>query len=150
MIKYPVTYTNWDDETVTETLRFHLSQPDMVDLNNQFEDEGGFTKHAEAVLSTKSSAALTELYKTMLLKAYGELQDDGTHFVKSPELSKAFTSTAAYAQLFYELLTDEANAQNFFTQILPKDLAEKVSIEMQKQAAALPTNPDLPPLPTAL
>jgi len=60
-------------------------------------------------------------------KAYGEKSADGRRFIKSPELSKAFTETEAYVQIYMELAGNPDAAAAFFNAIIPKDNPPPVS-----------------------
>jgi hypothetical protein len=56
----------------------------------------------------------------LVLQAYGEKSPDGRRFVKSEEISKAFSETTAYSDLFMELATDANVAAQFINDIIPK------------------------------
>ena len=61
------------------------------------------------------------------LKSYGEKSADGRRFVKSEELSKEFTQTNAYSQLFMKLATDDKAAVAFINGIIPESMRERVA-----------------------
>ena len=67
--------------------------------------------------------------------AYGEKSPDGRQFNKSDDISKAFEATAAYDQLFYEMLTDTDKAIEFIKGILPVDVSKEIEKEVNKVAA---------------
>ena len=46
---------------------------------------------------------------------------DGKRIIKSQELSKAFSETEAYSELFMELASDADAATAFITGVLPKE-----------------------------
>ena len=71
------------------------------------------------------------------MKAYGEKSPDGKRFIKSPELSEAFSQTEAYSELFMELASDSDAASKFVNGIIPADMVK--AAEKQQQQAALPT-----------
>lgn len=52
-------------------------------------------------------------------KSYGEKSPDGKRFVKSEELSTAFSQTEAYSQLYMELATDADKAAEFINGVIP-------------------------------
>jgi hypothetical protein len=51
--------------------------------------------------------------------SYGKKSDDGRRFIKSPELSKEFTETEAFSELFMELAGDADAAAAFVNGIVP-------------------------------
>ena len=55
----------------------------------------------------------------IILKAYGEKSADGRRFVKSKELSEAFSQTGAYDTLFLELVSDANAAAAFVNAVIP-------------------------------
>ena len=65
-----------------------------------------------------------ELFKQIVLKAYGEKSEDGKRFVKSKEIAEAFSQTEAYSEIFMELAMDEKAAAEFVNGILPANLTK--------------------------
>ena len=59
-------------------------------------------------------------FKDLVLKSYGEKSADGKRFIKTPEISEAFSQTEAYSVLFMELATDADAAAAFVNGIIPK------------------------------
>ena len=46
------------------------------------------------------------IFKDLILKAYGEKSADGRRFIKSKELSEAFSQTEAYSILYMNLIVN--------------------------------------------
>jgi len=65
-------------------------------------------------------------FKDLVLLSYGKKSDDGKRFVKSKEISKEFSETPAYSDLFMELASDAEKAAEFVNGLIPKDLAKEV------------------------
>lgn len=59
------------------------------------------------------------IFKGIVLKAYGEKSDDGKRFIKSEELSEAFSQTEAYSVLFMSLMESETEMAAFINGIMP-------------------------------
>ena len=59
------------------------------------------------------------LSKRSFLKLTVKKSPDGKRFIKSEELSTAFSQTEAYSQLFMELATDADAAAKFVNGIIP-------------------------------
>jgi hypothetical protein len=62
---------------------------------------------------------IVELFKDIILKAYGEKSPDGRRFIKTQELRDGFAQTEAYSELFMELSTDANAAAVFVNGITP-------------------------------
>jgi hypothetical protein len=60
----------------------------------------------------------------LVLRSFGEKSPDGKRFIKSPELSEAFSQTEAYSDIFMELATNDVEASKFVKGITPKGLEE--------------------------
>lgn len=130
MLKRDITYTNFDDEQVTETYYFNLSKPELMEFKIDF--EGGVSQIMEKMLKDKDEKGMLEWFRKFILMGYGER--DGDRFIKSEEIGEKFTQTAAYAQLFAELMTDEYAFVDFLIGMLPKDLTSKLDrAELLKQ-----------------
>ena len=79
-------------------------------------------------------------FKEILLKSYGEKSDDGRRFIKSAELSKEFSETPVYSDMFIELATDEDKASRFINGIMPKDMKNQIEEAERKKALKEVTN----------
>lgn len=77
-------------------------------------------KHSPEILTGIGIAGMITT-TVMAVKAtpYGEKSPDGKRFVKSEELSTAFSQTEAYSQLYMELATDADKAAEFINGVIP-------------------------------
>ena len=137
MLIRPITYENFDGETVTETFHFNLSKSEIVELQVSYKE--GLEAAIARIVRTEDKKKLIEEFKRIILLSYGERSEDGKRFVKNDELREAFSQTAAYDSLFIELATDDTAAADFIKGILPKDFAK----EVEKQEVAVLTTPQL-------
>ena len=80
---------------------------------------GGMVEMINKIVAAQDAPAIIDMFKKMILKAYGEKSADGKRFIKSKELSEAFSQTEAYSQLFMELATDADAASKFVNGIVP-------------------------------
>ena len=117
MLKKTITYTDYDGNTRTEDYYFNLSKAEVIEM--ELGTTGGMQKMLERIVAEQDTKKITEIFKTIILKAYGEKSADGKRFIKSEELSTAFSQTEAYTELFMELFQDADKAAAFFTGILP-------------------------------
>lgn len=120
MLKKTVTYVDYNGVERTEDFYFNLSKAEVTEM--ELSVEGGFSKMLEEIVRSKDNVRIMELFKQMVLKAYGEKSADGKRFVKSKELSEAFSQTEAYSEIFMELALDEKAAAAFVNGIMPQNL----------------------------
>lgn len=118
MLKKTITYTDYNDVKRTEDFYFNLSQAELIEM--EMTTEGGMQSMLERIVAEQDKKKITEIFKSLILKAYGEKSLDGKRFVKSPEISAAFEQTEAYSELFMELFMDADKAAKFFSGIIPK------------------------------
>ena len=122
MLKKTVTYVDYNGVERTEDFYFNLSKAEVTEM--EVSVEGGFSKMLEEIVKSNDNARILELFKEMVLKAYGEKSADGRRFVKSKELSEAFSQTEAYSEIFMELAMDEKAAAAFVNGIMPANLGK--------------------------
>lgn len=123
MFAKKITYTDFNDVERTETFYFNLSKAEIAEM--QVTTEGGLGEKLQKIIDSKDQAEIFKMFKYLILKSYGEKSEDGKRFIKSAELSEAFSQTNAYDQFFMELGTDSDAAQAFVNGIIPKDLPQK-------------------------
>ena len=122
MLKKTVTYVDYNGVERTEDFYFNLSKAEVTEM--ELSIEGGFSKMLEEIVKSNDNARILELFKEMVLKAYGEKSADGRRFVKSKELAEAFSQTEAYSEIFMELAMDEKAAAAFVNGIMPANLGK--------------------------
>ena len=125
MIKIPISYVDYNGGERTEDYCFHLNKAELAEM--QLTTDGGMDVMIDRIVKSKDQKELIALFKKILFMSYGEKSPDGKRFIKSSELSLAFSQTEAYANLFMDLATDEEKAVKFVNGILPPDLAEKAN-----------------------
>ena len=126
MLKKTITYVDYDGETRTEDFYFNLSRAELTEM--EVTTDGGMDKFIKKIIAEKDRAKIFAMFKDLILRSYGEKTMDGKRFVKSKELSEAFSQTEAYVELFTELSTDADKASAFVNGILPKDMTAKTEI----------------------
>lgn len=123
------TYTNLDDEEVTETetFYFNIAKNEIIDLEVEFD---GFDGMVQKMMKEKDNQKMYDLFKRLILMSYGVRADDGKRFEKSEELSRKFSQTAAYDALIVEFFTSESVVADFIIGIMPKDMVKKAEKEI--------------------
>lgn len=127
MLKKEITYVDYNDTERTESFYFNLSKAELAEM--QLSANGGLETYINNIIEAKDGASMVQIFKDLILKAYGEKSPDGKRFVKSQEVSDSFAQTEAYSQLFMELITDDKAAAEFINGIMPKDLQEEMKKE---------------------
>lgn len=127
MLKKTMTYTDYNGNERTESFYFNLNKAEIMEM--QMSTSGGLAEMIQRVIDAQDAPAIIDIFKKLVLKAYGEKSPDGKHFLKEDEngkpLSNKFKQTEAYSQLFMELATDADAAAEFVNGITPKDINKK-------------------------
>lgn len=124
MLKETIKYTDYDGNEREEDFYFNLSKAELTEM--QLSAEGGLEKRIQKIVSSQNGKEIMDLFKTILLKAYGEKSDDGKRFIKNQEIRDSFEQSEAYSELFMKLVTDADFATKFMTGIIPKDIAGQI------------------------
>ena len=125
MIKKTITYKDYNQVERTEDFYFNLSKAEVMEM--EMSTSGGLAEMITRIVAAQDQPAIIKIFKDLILKAYGEKSPDGKRFVKSDELSIAFSQTEAYSQLFMELATDAEAASAFVNGIVPADMAKQAA-----------------------
>jgi len=125
MIKKTMTFTDYNGVERTEDFYFNLSKAEVMEM--ELSTTGGLAEMIKKLVATQDQPAIIKIFKDLILKAYGEKSADGRRFIKSQELSDAFSQTEAYSMLFMELATDADAGAKFVNGIVPADVAEKAA-----------------------
>jgi len=128
MLKKTITYEDFDGNKVTEDLFFNLSKSELMEM--QLKTDGGLEKMIEKITDEEDNAKIVDMFKEIILSAYGSKSADGKHFRKSEELRQDFYDSAAYDALFMELISNPDSAAEFVSAIIPKDISEEVQKSM--------------------
>lgn len=131
MLKKTITYTDYNGTERTEDFYFNLSKAEVLEM--QASEEGGYEEYINKIVAAKDTKTIVNVFKDLVLKAYGEKSADGRRFIKSDELREAFSQTEAYSNLFMELALDDNAAVEFVNGIMPKDL----EATLQKHGASV-------------
>lgn len=117
MLKKTITYTDYDGNERTEDFLFNLTKAETLEM--ELSTSGGMTQMINRIIAAKDSPSIIKVFKELILKAYGEKSPDGKRFIKSEEISTAFSQTEAYSKLFMELATDPKAAADFVNSLVP-------------------------------
>ena len=137
MLKKTIKYTDFNGVEREEDFFFNLSKAEIMDM--QLSAQGGLDALITKLIKTEDMPEIIKLFKEIILKSYGEKSADGKRFSKLDEngkpLSRAFSETEAFSNLYMELATDSDAAAKFVNGIVPSDMEvpEDKQAEMAKQ-----------------
>lgn len=134
MLTKTIKYTDYNGVEREEKFLFNLSKAELMEM--EMGTTGGLAETIQNIIQTQDAPKIIEMFKKLILKAYGEKSADGKRFIKTDDngkpLSIGFSQTEAYSELFMELATDDVKAADFVKGIIPAGL----DIDNQKQLPA--------------
>ena len=124
MVVKKIKYVDFNGVEREEEFMFNLTEAEITEM--ELTTDGGLSDSIKKIISAQDTPQIIETFKMLLLKSYGQKSADGRRFIKSEELSKEFTQTNAYSQLFMELAYDDNAAIAFINGIIPESMRERV------------------------
>lgn len=118
MLKREIAFKDYNGLERTQTFLFNLTQSEVTKL--ELSTSGGVVEKVNKMIAAQDGAQIIALVEEIIAMSYGEKSSDGLRFVKSAELSKAFSETPAYDILFMELCTNAEAAAAFVNGITPQ------------------------------
>ena len=121
MLKHQVSYKDFDNKSVKETLWFNLTTRDSAKLTIKY---GDLTAYVKKIEKEKDAAAMMVLIEDLVLTAYGERSEDGRHFLRNDEIRERFSYSLAFEALLDDLYSDEKKMSKFFDSLLKPLIAK--------------------------
>ena len=125
MYKYTATYTDYDGVERTEDFLFNLSEAEIVEM--EYGVTGGMQRMLEQIVAAKDTKRIMDVFKDLIKRAYGVKSPDGRRFEKDEKLSKEFTETPVYSDMFMKFARDADAAAEFVNKIIPQSVAAEVT-----------------------
>ena len=122
MLVKEIEFRDFNGNMRKEKHLFNLTQAEVMEL--ELSTTGGLAESIQRIVEAQNTPEIIREFKSLILKAYGEKSADGRRFIKSEELSREFSQTNAYSQLFVELATNDEAAAAFINGIVPEDMIE--------------------------
>lgn len=138
MVVKKIKYTDFNGVEREEEFMFNLTEAEITEM--ELTTDGGLSDSIKKIVSAQNTPEIIKTFKMLLLKSYGEKSADGRRFIKSEELTEAFTQTNAYSQLFMELATDDKAAIAFINGIIPDSMRERVVEDGSNASDLAPAN----------
>ena len=118
-----VKYTNFFGEETEETLHFHLSKGELMNMELQ-------RTPLSAKIATVNGGEASPMDAYKLLQefvgaAYGERSEDGKRFFKDERSTKAFLASPAFDALLDKLSEDPKFSNKFLAGLFPDDIMGK-------------------------
>ena len=132
MIKKTIKYTDYNGVEKTEDFYFNLTKAELIEM--EATTPGGMLETLKKITGKVDAPVLMRTFKNFILDSYGEITADG-RFRKSAELKEAFSQTAAYDELFTELILNGASAAEFMNGIIPQGIAQLTQKSADKSAS---------------
>lgn len=117
MLIQRIDYVDFDGNERSEDHHFNFTEAEIQEMN--LKTPGGLKARLEKIVQEMDQERLVSYFKSLILDSYGVKSDDGRRFIKSKELSEAFSQTGAYNKLFMQLTTDTNAAIKFVKGIIP-------------------------------
>lgn len=111
MLKKTIKYVDFNEKEVTEDFYFNLTTPEVTKMVAKIGDD--IDKHAEKLAESGDYEGIIDFVEMLILTSYGVKSEDGKRFVKSKEARENFEYSAAYAELFEQLMTDPEQSKAF-------------------------------------
>lgn len=124
MLKKAIRYTDWNGVEREEDFYFNLTKSEIARM--QFEAGGTLADRIRNIIRAKDTTEIMKIFEGIILKAYGKKSDDGRRFMKSEEISREFTESPAFDELYFELISDSNKFADFVNALIPADLASEV------------------------
>lgn len=143
MLKKTITFTNYDDNIATMDAYFNLTKTECVDLNLEYEEEGGLIGRLRRLIEERKDKGVVpqkpavDFIRLLVDRAYGvRPADDPNSFIKEDDngvpVIRKFKRTLAYDAYVYGLLTGEYSLDEFAKYAMPK-VSEAQMEEAKKQ-----------------
>lgn len=140
MLKKTITYEDYNGETQTEDFFFNLTRAELMEM--ELKTEGGMEQMIDKMTKEEDTAKIIEMFKEIIITAYGVKSLDGKKFRKRQEDKEDFLDSAAYDALFVELISNPDEAAAFVSGIIPSDVSEQAKAEMNKKIEEVKQNSD--------
>ena len=111
MLKKTIKYVDFNEEEVTEDFYFNLTTPEVTKMIAKIGQD--IDTYAEQLAKSGDHEGIIDFVEMLILTSYGVKSEDGKRFVKSKEARENFEYSAAYAELFEQLMTDTEQSKAF-------------------------------------
>jgi hypothetical protein len=125
VLKQTLTYVDFDEQEQTEDFYFHLSVPDIVEMNMIYDE--GIEQVLQALAVAKDGAAIMANFKKIIGMTIGKKSANGKAFLKNDEIREEFFGSPAFDVLFEKLVLDADFAAEFVKGVVPSKVREEAA-----------------------
>ena len=83
MLKKTITYNDYNGVERTEDFYFNLSKAELLEM--EMGVSGGLAEMINRIVAAQDAPAIIDIFKKLILKAYGVKSPDGRRFLKKDE-----------------------------------------------------------------
>ena len=126
MIKKTLKYIDFNGNERTEDFYFHLTEAELTEW--ELSIDGGLTGVITRIINSQDQKQMIEIFKSLLMKSYGEKSADGRRFVKNQDVLDSFMQTQAFSDIYMELATNDKAASEFVNGLMPESVKQKMKL----------------------
>lgn len=131
MLKHTIDYVDFNGNNQSEEVYFNMTKSELVEL--YYSKDGGFEAWIEEMTQNNRASELLPAFKNIVISSYGRKSADGKKFIKDPVEAEQFTYTAAFDELFFQIMSDAEFASKFINGVVPANLQDAVNREVLKR-----------------
>lgn len=138
MLKQTISYHDFDDNLLQETLYFNVTKTELADNLHLIETLENMQRTFDGdkrEMKVDEIRQIIDIVKTVMKLSYGVRSEDGKRFIKNEDLWVDFTQTAVYDAFLFSLFEDPSKAVAFITGILPKDMRNEAERAISQASA---------------
>ena len=139
MLKHTINYVDFNGNEQSEEVYFNMTKSELIEL--YYSKDGGFEVWIEEMTQNNRASELLPAFKNIVISSYGRKSADGKKFIKDPVESEQFTYTAAFDELFFQIMSDAEFASKFINGVVPANLQDAVNREVLKREEREPNIP---------
>ena len=140
MIKKTIKYTDYNGNEREDVAMFNLDEAELMEM--ELSTTGGLSAAIEKIVQEQDTAKIIAMFKDIVLKAYGQISDDGRRFIKNDTIREEFQQSKAYSTLFMELATDADAATKFIEGVIDVDQNDPRLALAKKNTNPIPAPPE--------
>ena len=133
MLKKTVEFEDFDGNKVSEDLYFNFTKSELAEM--ELGTSGGLATKLQAIVATGAPDLIITAFTDVIMDAHGVRGADGRSFTKNAETRAAFKSSLAFDAIFMQLVTDATFAVEFIKGIMPADLQEEATKQLELPSA---------------
>lgn len=134
MLKKTVKYTDFNGDPQVEDFYFNLTKAELVELEVSVED--GLSSLIKKIAASTDGNVIMSTFKDIIARSYGVRSTDGKSFIKTPEATLNFMGSAAYSEMFMDMVGDADKMSEFIRGIVPADLVKQIDSDQPSEETA--------------